>query len=62
MTVNREDQIVGILLAAGRGTRFGGDKLLARLSRSLTIAFSILHAWSDANALATRRMFGTMRC
>jgi len=32
MTVNREDQIVGILLAAGRGTRFGGDKLLARLA------------------------------
>ncbi len=31
MTVNRAPGIVGILLAAGRGTRFGGDKLLARL-------------------------------
>ena len=32
MPVNRENRIVGILLAAGRGTRFGGEKLLARLS------------------------------
>src|SRR5512143_139699 len=34
MPVNRSDpsaRIVGLLLAAGRGTRFGGDKLLARL-------------------------------
>ena len=31
MPVNRENRIVGILLAAGRGTRFGGEKLLARL-------------------------------
>jgi molybdenum cofactor cytidylyltransferase len=31
MTVNRVPGIVGILLAAGRGTRFGGEKLLARL-------------------------------
>jgi molybdenum cofactor cytidylyltransferase len=32
MPVNRENGIVGVLLAAGRGTRFGGDKLLARLA------------------------------
>ena len=32
MSVNRENRIVGILLAAGRGTRFGGDKLLARIA------------------------------
>jgi molybdenum cofactor cytidylyltransferase len=32
MPVNRQPEIVGILLAAGRGTRFGGDKLLARVS------------------------------
>jgi molybdenum cofactor cytidylyltransferase len=32
MPGNRENRIVGILLAAGRGTRFGGDKLLARLA------------------------------
>jgi len=32
MPVNRENRIVGVLLAAGRGTRFGGDKLLARLA------------------------------
>jgi molybdenum cofactor cytidylyltransferase len=32
MPVNRENRIVGVLLAAGRGTRFGGDKLLARLN------------------------------
>lgn len=34
MTVNRASpsaSIVGLLLAAGRGTRFGGEKLLARL-------------------------------
>ena len=30
-TVNASD-IVGILLAAGSGSRFGGDKLLARLT------------------------------
>lgn len=31
MLVNRAPDVVGVLLAAGRGTRFGGDKLLARL-------------------------------
>src|SRR6266542_1796084 len=32
MNAKAEPGIVGVLLAAGRGTRFGGDKLLARLS------------------------------
>jgi molybdenum cofactor cytidylyltransferase len=30
--MDRANHIVGVLLAAGRGTRFGGDKLLARLA------------------------------
>jgi molybdenum cofactor cytidylyltransferase len=32
MSVNPEPKIVGILLAAGRGSRFGGEKLLARMN------------------------------
>jgi len=32
MPINRVNRIAGVLLAAGRGTRFGGDKLLARLA------------------------------
>jgi molybdenum cofactor cytidylyltransferase len=31
MSVNAQSNVVGILLAAGRATRFGGDKLLVRM-------------------------------
>ena len=36
--------IVGVLLAAGAGTRFGGDKLLARLSDGTPLGVRTAHA------------------
>jgi molybdenum cofactor cytidylyltransferase len=44
--------IVGILLAAGRGTRFGGDKLLAQLASSSGLAGECVGATACRHLLA----------
>jgi molybdenum cofactor cytidylyltransferase len=44
--------IVGILLAAGRGTRFGGDKLLARLGSAADVAGECVGATACRHLLA----------
>jgi hypothetical protein len=43
MTVLAAPGVVGILLAAGRGERFGGDKLLARLGSQPSRAISSVY-------------------
>jgi len=44
--------IVGILLAAGRGTRYGGDKLLARLGSAAGLAGECVGATACRHLLA----------
>ena len=56
MTVERERRIAGILLAAGRGVRFGSAKLLAPLSRS----FADVAAGTPLGAAACRHLVAAL--